>query len=505
MARIYGGQDNNVLSPKHNAMTNSLLALPDYTAAAPKAVTVRPSAAKTLFLALRDEPRRVHAAARQFIDDALAATRKGACDLPADPAGLEAWCDVHTDKVGQAYRHYLDERKAGGTRQYFATQAAALHFLRAAAPTKLVDGSWLFGMLEHWRDAAYHGLIRTYLEELGDGVEDKNHVLLYQNLLTRHGCDQWDDLSDEHFVQGALQLALAAHGNTYLPELVGYNLGYEQLPLHLLITSYELNELGIDPYYFTLHVTVDNASNGHARRAIDAVRQLMARADDPAAFYRRVIDGYRLNDIGASTGSIIESFDLDAELQRILVAKGAIGKHLHSDYCKIAGRGVSDWLADPADMPGFIAAMQDTGWLKRGQEVSESRFWGLVSGPRAQMFGVFSAYELQVLRDWIEHPPEGAPPRRVMSHRARQRNLEGAASVRDVAHNAPRGLIRHHAVAANDSALQCNALRRFEQQLGDAPGKEEMMAMLIEQLAPDLHHTPAGLMATRMFNRLIAS
>lgn len=504
MASLYAGRENNVLSSKRKTMSNLLLALPEVSAA-PQPALRTASGAKTLFLALREEPLRVRGAARRFIEEALASTRKADCDLPASAAGLDAWCDRHTDRVGLAYRDYLAERKNGGARQYFPTQAAALHFLRAAAPTKLVDGSWLFGMLEHWRDSAYQGLIRTYLEELGDGVDDKNHVLLYQNLLVRHGCDQWEDLTEEHFVQGALQLALAAHGDAFLPELVGYNLGYEQLPLHLLITSYELNELGIDPYYFTLHVTVDNASNGHARRAIDAVRQLMARSSDPAGFYRRVIDGYRLNDIGASTGSIIGGFDLDTELQRILVAKGAIGKHLHSDYCKIAGRSVGDWLNDPADMPAFIGAMQANGWLKRGQDVAESRFWGLVSGPRAQMFGVFSAYELQVLRDWIEHPPQAGQPRRVMSHRARQRNIEGAAAARADEYKAPRALIRHHAAAANDSALQCNALRRFEQRIGDASGKDEMMAMLIEHLSPSLHHTPSGLMATRMFSRLLAS
>ena len=65
------------------------------------------------------------------------------------------------------------------------------------------------------------------------------------------------------------RLALAA--TEYLPEVIGYNLGYEQLPLHLLISSYELSELGIDPYYFTLHVTIDNASTGHAQKAVQAV------------------------------------------------------------------------------------------------------------------------------------------------------------------------------------------------------------------------------------------
>ena len=35
---------------------------------------------------------------------------------------------------------------------------------------------------------------------------------------------------------------------------------------------------------------------------------------DTGEFYRRVIDGYRLNELGASTNSVIASFDLDAEL-----------------------------------------------------------------------------------------------------------------------------------------------------------------------------------------------
>ncbi|MFP5394160.1 MAG: iron-containing redox enzyme family protein [Gammaproteobacteria bacterium] len=451
--------------------------------------------AKTLFLAMREEPYRVRAEARRFLERSLLATRTQPCDLPADPAGLDAWCEQHTVRVGQAYRDYLAERKGGAPRRYFPNQAGALYFLRGAAPTKLVDGAWLYGVLKHWGDAAYHGLIRTYLEELGDGVEDKNHVALYQNLLARHGCDQWEDLSDEHFVQGALQLALATHGADMLPELVGYNLGYEQLPLHLLITAYELNELGIDPYYFTLHVTVDNASNGHAKRAIDAVRQLMQHASDPAEFWRRVVDGYRLNDLGASTNSIIASFDLDAELERILVAKGAVGKHLHSDYCKIEGRAISDWLTDAADMPELLAAFQRTGWIQRGHKAEESRFWGLVSGTRAQMFGVFSAYELQVLRDWIEYSP-GQPGPRVASFRARQRVLESGMPER-VASHAPRGLIRQQ--ASDDP----NGLRQFELQVAQAGSKSAMMELLIAQMSPARHHTLTGLMATRMYARLL--
>src|SRR5690606_30288945 len=124
----------------------------------------------------------------------------------------------------------------------------------------LVDGAWLFGLLEHWADYRFHGLVRTYLEELGDGDPALNHVSLYRKLLADLDCEPGDNLDDDLYLQGAIQLSLGLNSGQFLPEVIGYNLGYEQLPLHLLITSFELNELGIDPYYFTLHVTIDNAS-----------------------------------------------------------------------------------------------------------------------------------------------------------------------------------------------------------------------------------------------------
>ena len=102
----------------------------------------------------------------------------------------------------------------------------------------MVDGAWLSGFTEYWKDDKFASLINIYLEELGDGVAEKNHVVLYRKLLTSYGLDQFDDLNDEYFVQGAIQLALGELTEHFLPETIGFNLGYEQLPLHLLITAY---------------------------------------------------------------------------------------------------------------------------------------------------------------------------------------------------------------------------------------------------------------------------
>jgi hypothetical protein len=277
--------------------------------------------ARQLYFALQaDSPA---AATRAQLDNYLEQARSLPHDLPdtlQDANALEQWMLCRIAAVGEAYKAYLETRKAGAPRRYFSNRSHALYFLQAVAPTKLVDGAWLYGLLPQWKNVGLHGLIQTYLEELGDGIAEKNHVALYQRLLATHGCDHWHHLDDEHFVQGAIQLCLANEGEHFLPELIGYNLGYEQLPLHLLISAYELNELGIDPYYFTLHVTIDNAAAGHARKAVQSLQQVRPLVGDADDFYRRVTDGYRLNDLGASTLSVIASFDLKNELIRVLQA-----------------------------------------------------------------------------------------------------------------------------------------------------------------------------------------
>jgi hypothetical protein len=470
--------------------------------------------ARELYFNLYANPDEHKAAAQAFLERQVQAVQAIPSDLPASIDDLTAWMMERTEAVGAQYRDYLAARKNGAPRRYFTNRAHALYFIKAVAPTKLVDGSWLFGLLRHWDNPDFHPLIKTYLEELGDGAPDKNHVTIYRKLVAVHGCDGWQQLDDSHFVQGAIQLSLAHNADDYLPEVIGFNLGYEQLPLHLLITSYELNELGIDPYYFTLHVTVDNASNGHAQKAVEALKNLMPRIGDSGEFYRRVIDGYRLNELGASTNSTIASFDLDAELTGIMAAKSVTGKNMHSDYCRVAGKSINDWLGSPDNVPAFLAALEKAGWITRGADPEQSRFWKLIQGDKAEMFGVFSPYEQQVLRDWMATPraaehtgaddagqvsaAEQQP--RVLSHRARQRMLANVGQLaRDQDHPA-RGLIRRR---PDQMGAGVSELHLLEEQIAALPGKQQAMALLAGLMSPSNHHSAVGLMATRMYSQLL--
>jgi len=337
---------------------------------------------------------------RAWLDAQLEQAQDMPDDLPDDPAQLDAWSLQHAAGVAEGYKAYLDQRKQGGPRRFFANRAQALWFLQQVEPTKVVDGAWLFSALREWQDPRYHGLIRTYLEELGSGDPRCNHVLIYQRLMSRLGCLERPDLEDGRYLQASLQLALGEYGQDYLPEVIGYNLGYEQPPLHLLITTYELAELGIDGFYFQLHVTIDNAASGHAHLSLQALRQLCP-ADDVAGFYERVRRGYRLNDLGISTPALIARFDLEAELLQALEHKRNFGQFMHSDHCRLQKRTINQWLAEPGAMPAFLEAMQAQGWIRRGEAPEQSRWWKLIEGPTAPMYGVFTAYEKQLWHDWI--------------------------------------------------------------------------------------------------------
>lgn len=397
------------------------------------------------------------------------------CDLPADPGQLTAWIEARAQQVGEQYEQYLAQRHAGAPRRFFTSRAHALHFLATVAPTKLVDGAWLYGSLRCWADPLARPLILTYLEELGDGVAEMNHVAMYRQLLARHDCDMHLPQDDRFYVQAAIQLSLGHHADQLLPEAIGFNLGYEQLPLHLLITSYELNELGIDPYYFTLHVTIDNAASGHAAKAAAAVVDAAAAQADPQDFMRRVRRGYLLNDLGASTTDIIGGFDIDDEVVRMLAGKARYGSHMHSDYCRFGGKTVNQWLQDPGSTADFLAELEKSKWIERGRAADDSRFWRLIERAGGEMFGVFDSYEKQLLKDWIEQGWTEAPP--IRSFRAGARLRERQAGV---------------APASGKPSAAAHTTH-------PAPGD---LTELVPTLSPGRHHTPAGLAATRAFSAL---
>ena len=451
--------------------------------------------------------------AADFLRQSIAATEATAARaaqadvLPQGGEGLVAWMEANMRHVHAQYQSYLQSRKDGAARRYFTNRSHALYFLRQAAPTKLVDGSWLYGLCAYADNPRLSDLVLTYLEELGSGDADKNHVTLYKGLLSRYGLDPLDDLPDPLYQQGLVQLALGWNPQEFLPEVVGFNLAYEQLPLHLLITAYELNELGIDPYYFTLHVTVDNADTGHARRACQAALDAAPRIDDGGDYWQRVRAGARLGDLGLSTLDIIGSFDGQQEVVRIFKHKAPAGHGAHSDFCQIGGRKVNDWLANPEDVPGFLSALEKARWIVKGRPPVESHFWNLLQGDRAEMFGVFSPYELQVIFDWIRgnasvdgaaYEAPAAPQAQGTSTLAKRAVSFRVAERLRLARGQGQGLSQGIPHPATDRGWLDADLAILRDRL---PGLEpaQQRKVLVQAMSPALHWSPAGLSATKAF------
>ncbi|MGB5825022.1 MAG: iron-containing redox enzyme family protein, partial [Pseudomonas mandelii] len=153
--------------------------------------------------------------------------------------------------------------------------------------------------------------------------------------------------------------------------------------------------------------------------------------------------------------------------------------HMHSDYCRFEGKTVNQWLSAPEQLPGFLAAMEKKGWIKRGQDPQASRFWQLIEGDGAAMFGVFSPYENQLLHDWIA------------GNWTPERSATAVRRGTSVATELP--------VPDNDPDIQ--SLQTSLEGLA----AHEQMPVLIPWLSAHRHSHPAGLMATRRFIELKSS
>lgn len=447
--------------------------------------------------------------AEDYVRKNLQLARKKPCDLPDDPSELGRWMDAHIEKTGGLYKSYLIDRKNGAPRKYFPTKAHALLFIQCVSPTKKVDGAWLYGTLHYWNDPRFHPLIHTYLDEIGNGISVQNHVVIFEKLMKEEGMNSDQSLPDPYYQQGAIQLALGYATPSYLPEVIGFNLGYEVMPLHLLISTYELRELGIDPFYFSLHLTIDNAACGHARQALSTIESLLpSEGGERALFYERLKDGYRLNDLGVTSTEIISSINLEHSVQDILHHKAKYGQYAHSDYCRHGGKTVNEWLSDVNEIPKFTEVLKNKGWIKIDEDPSLSRFWHLIHGDEALMFGVFTPAEQQIIYDWIagnwqsERTDQFTSPNLFKARTSQVIPKNGFKNqsmndIRDSRAGSYHSLIDD--LQETDHFLPCWLKQAFESSIS----RTHSFKLLISYLCTPIHTRPIGLLAARKYCRLL--
>ena len=133
----------------------------------PNLFEARPNAAATYrrFMADMGSPDVQHEA-RALIDNAIDQLDLLACDLPDHPHQLGSWMADRFEQTTAKYAKYLEDRKQGAPRSYFSNRAHALYFLRAVAPTKLVDGAWLAGILKFRQNPKFAASFGAHLVSL---------------------------------------------------------------------------------------------------------------------------------------------------------------------------------------------------------------------------------------------------------------------------------------------------------------------------------------------------
>lgn len=330
-------------------------------------------------------------------------------------------------KVQEDYSKYLENDPTPRPRDEM------IMYIKQLTPAKYVDGAWLQGVAKannmkiadnnHSEIITY--LFNIYTEELGEGELRMNHVAIWKELLNSlqiplpepatHAFSHTTELWDSSFVVANIQLALGQFGQLYLPEILGYNMGFEQLPLHLLTTVDEMKKLGMDSYYFQLHISIDNSASGHAAAAAKSVKLYMDwmktqhGKDIANEHWKRILNGFFMNNVNPMKQHYqdwvekLRSSDddlkaLEIKMMALIRSKAPHANKLHG-LCELGGKKLNDWM-DPSasddDVRSFLQVLGESHWMAE----SGNKFLEGVCGFGGPMFRIFTDDELKLIENW---------------------------------------------------------------------------------------------------------
>jgi hypothetical protein len=355
-----------------------------------------------------------------------------------DPVALDKFLEAERQDVSDEFESYVRRRKAGSGPELFTTREEAGQWLKRMAPLNYIDGAWLCRIHKITTPFALRGVTKdtwqTFSEELGDGDLQKNHVLLYRDLLRDVGVllpdgDTVDfihprqGLDDEQIWRSSIgQLLISLFPNDFLPEILGLNLHFESLAVTGLKANKELPEFGISPYYFTLHISIDNADSGHSAMALATIIRFMDLIRETGLMdcqktWKRIQAGYLLSQSldDKETVHLCEE-----KMVEMLYKKANLARKIHcTSRARIGQRSLSEWFSSPWSNNKsnknnnnneddndnwkyeFLMALADSKpWVCRGDS-SKSLLMRELSW-KGRMFGAFTHSEVELMRTWID-------------------------------------------------------------------------------------------------------
>lgn len=340
---------------------------------------------------------------------------------------------------------YIQKRRLGGSRDLFQDYPSAKRYLEQIAPAKCVDGAWL-GHIHRVSTPFIHrnatiDAWQVLSEELGDGDLKKHHVHIYSSLLAEIGsklpaAHDADFIHERHNLNSVTawraavaQLLISLFPHDFLPEILGFNLHFEGITIGTLKLAHELKEVKIDPSYFVLHVTIDNADSGHTAIAMQSVikylRAIQEQDGEVAmqAAWRRIQSGYILSERcdsacdpqPAAPKQMSFRSPIAEQVATIFAAKAVASRGVHC-ICRIrVGRkSLSEWLDPSAILEkqwriDFLEDLSNCKCLVRRGDAESSKLvrdlcWG------GKMFGSFTHREVELVKEWIQTLDERSEP-----------------------------------------------------------------------------------------------
>jgi hypothetical protein len=400
--------------------------------------------ARELFFKLfnvSDHPN-VLADARTFVDYWLKEAEKFSTARDRCPADLlffpytQGEFNARLDVIYQELVDVAATSDPGSPTQFIRTRADMIQRIVQWAPFNLIDGAWLRNIGQTGPMDEVRGLLYSIcMDELGDGDISMNHCNIYRDLCHSVGYYPPQVESEEFafdprfldsgFLVPAFQLAISQFTQEYLPELIGMTLQLEWEVVDLKPTRDLLTYFGFDPHFYVMHIGIDNAVNGHGRRAADAVSLYLEdirKSGGEAAVqvaWQRIWNGFvafsslpfdlersfaqDLRDLITSPPSLRD------QMMEMILRKAPMGSRNHQSHT-IGGTRIDDWFDNPA---GFLEALQAAEWIIPG-DWDNSRMKGLLDFETGPMFRVFTDDEIALWKKyvtWLKSPtPPPTPP-----------------------------------------------------------------------------------------------
>ena len=345
--------------------------------------------------------------------------------FPYTRDALEARLDlIYQELVDDAVER---DPQPGDPPPLFKTRDDMLIRIRQFTPLNLLDGAWLRNIAKAGPTDDVHSLLFSiWMDEFGDGDVARNHCNIYLDLCHSVGyypppLDSRDfafdpEILDSAYTVPTFELAISQFTEDYLPEIIGMTLQLEWEVVGLKPTRDKLVEFDLDPHFYIMHIGIDNAVNGHGRRALDATVLYLQSEREAGGIeaeqraWRRIWNGYvafaQIGNLGQDLPDLIHRKRSPSERMLALIkSKAEYGSRNHQLH-ELGGIRIDELFAVPEK---FLSFMVSEKLLVPG-DWDNSRMNKLIQFGRGPMFRVFTDDEIALLEEYTNSLTDPSPP-----------------------------------------------------------------------------------------------